>query len=187
MMNADTRQSILAVARGMVQANGYAALSFRDIATAVGIKSASVHYHFPTKGALGAELARQYTAEMSAYLGSLIDEGVDPSTFMQRYTGVFRGALANGNRMCMCGIMAAERDELPPEVQEEVIRFSEVNVEWLTRALQVSDDPAVKDAGARALAIYAAVEGAQLVSRGFNDIALYDRTVEAYQTAGLIP
>ncbi len=29
-MNADTRQSILAVARGMVQANGYAAPSFRE-------------------------------------------------------------------------------------------------------------------------------------------------------------
>ncbi len=47
--------------------------------------------------------------------------------------------------------------------------------------------PAVKDAGRGRFAIYAAVEGAQLVSPGFNDIALYDRTVEAYQTAGLIP
>lgn len=187
MTHADTRQAILDVARGMVQANGYAALSFRDIATAVGIKSASVHYHFPTKGALGAELARRYTDEMSTYLGSLIDGRVDPTTFMSRYTGVFRGALANGNRMCMCGVMAAERDELPPEVQEEVARFSEVNVEWLTRALQSGTKAMSRDAASRALAIYAAVEGAQLVSRGFDDIALYDRAVEAYRMAGLIP
>ncbi len=32
--------------------------------------------------------------------------------FIQRHTGVFRGALVNGNRMCIFGIMAAELDEL---------------------------------------------------------------------------
>src|ERR1700754_1657005 len=138
MSQVDTREAILAVARRMVQANGYATLSFRDIAAAVGVKSSSVHYHFPTKGSLGAALARRYTEEMGAYLGSLLEEGVDISTFMRRYTDVFRAALENENRMCMCGIMAAERDELPVEVKEEVMRFSETNVEWLARALQLS-------------------------------------------------
>lgn len=185
MNQMDTREAILGVARRMVQAGGYATLSFRDIASAVGVKSSSVHYHFPTKGSLGAELARRYTAEMTEYLGSLMEEGVDISTFMRRYTDVFRGALENDNRMCMCGIMAAERDELPAEVREEVVRFSETNVEWLARALE-RERPA-PDATARALAIYAAVEGAQLVARGFGDISRYDRAIEAYRSSGLIP
>lgn len=185
MSQVDTREAILAVARRMVQANGYSSLSFRDIAAAVGVKSSSVHYHFPTKGALGAELARRYTAEMAGYLQSLMEEGVDVPTFMSRYVGVFRGALENENRMCMCGIMAAERGELPPEVSGEVERFSETNIEWLARALErgaPGTDPAPK-----ALAIYAAVEGAQLVARGFGDIGRYDRAIEAYRSIGLIP
>lgn len=185
MNQMDTREAILAVARAMVQAKGYSSLSFRDIAAAVGVKSSSVHYHFPTKGALGAELARRYTAEMAGYLGSLMDEETDLSTFMSRYIDVFRGALANENRMCMCGIMAAERGELPPEVSDEVERFSETNVEWLARALQ-RGAPGT-DPTPRALAIYAAVEGAQLVARGFGDIGRYDRIVEAYRSSGLIP
>ncbi len=49
----------------MVQARGYNALSFREIAKEVGIKSAGVHHHFPTKGDLGAALARQYTEKRS--------------------------------------------------------------------------------------------------------------------------
>jgi TetR/AcrR family transcriptional repressor of nem operon len=187
MNQADTRDTILSVARPMVQAHGYAALSFRDIAASVGIKSASVHYHFPTKGALGAELARQYTGEMEGYLSSLIDDGVTPAAFVKAYTGVFRAALAHGNRMCMVGVMAAERDELPPEVQVEVTRFSEINVAWLTRALNNGARTKARGSEARALAIYAAVEGAQLVSRGFNDIALYDKAIDAYRAAGLIP
>ncbi|MET0935913.1 MAG: TetR/AcrR family transcriptional regulator [Luteibacter sp.] len=187
MSQADTRETILSVARKMVQAHGYAALSFRDIAAAVGIKSASVHYHFPTKGALGAELARRYTQEMADYLASLIDEGVELPVFVKRYTEVFRGALENGNRMCMCGVLAAERDELPAEVQKEVARFSEVNIAWLARALNRGGAKATKATEARALAIYSAVEGAQLVSRGFNDIALYDRAIAAYRSSGLLP
>jgi TetR/AcrR family transcriptional regulator, transcriptional repressor for nem operon len=39
----------------------------------------------------------------------------------------------------------------------------------------------------RALAIFAAVEGAQLVARGRGDIAVYDQAIEAYRAAGLLP
>jgi TetR/AcrR family transcriptional repressor of nem operon len=39
----------------------------------------------------------------------------------------------------------------------------------------------------RALAIFAAIEGAQLVSRSRNDISAYDKIVAAYRTAGLLP
>jgi len=53
-----------------VRLGGYNNFSFREIANEVGIKSARVHYHFPTKADLGAELAHQYT---DAFLGALGD------------------------------------------------------------------------------------------------------------------
>ena len=40
----DMREAVMAAARATVQAHGYNALSFRDLAKGVGIKSASVHY-----------------------------------------------------------------------------------------------------------------------------------------------
>ena len=188
-MNApDTRQSILAVARKMVQSRGYSALSFRDVAASVGVKSASVHYHFPTKGSLGSELAREYTDEMAAYLAEALDASKDTGAFMAKYVAIFRAALLNENRMCMCGVMAAERDELPEEVQAEVQRFSEVNVTWLARALEREDlKTSAKVRQARALAIFAGVEGSQLVARSRGDVAVYDQSIAAMRTAGLIP
>ena len=184
----DTRQSILAVARKMVQSRGYSALSFRDVAAAVGVKSASVHYHFPTKGSLGSELAREYTDEMEAYLAEALDTSKNAAGFMSKYIAVFRAALLNENRMCMCGVMAAERDELPEEVQAEVQRFSEVNVMWLAKALERDDAKAsAKVRQARALAIFAGVEGAQLVARSRGDVGVYDQAIAAMRVAGLIP
>lgn len=106
----------MTVGKATVQSHGYNALSFRELAKEVGIKSASVHYHFPTKGDLGAALARRYTEEGAAYLAELLATPEDATWCLARYTEIFRSALANDNRMCLCGIMSAELDDLLAEV-----------------------------------------------------------------------
>ncbi len=188
MATNDTKQTIMTAARAVVQAHGYNALSFRELAKEVGVKSASIHYHFPTKGDLGAALARRYTDDAAAYFDELLAKSSDPATCIRNYTKVFRAALLNDNRMCLCGIMAAERDDLPAEVRAQVDRFTDVNVRWLTKVLSLqkpgADEAALQQ---RALAIFAAIEGAQLVARGRGDITVFDQTVEAYRTSGLFP
>jgi TetR/AcrR family transcriptional repressor of nem operon len=175
-------------ARGMVQARGYNALSFRELAKEVGVKSASIHYHFPTKGDLGAALARRYADDAVEYFDGLLAAASDQKTCIRNYTDVFRAALLNDNRMCLCGIMAAEHDDLPAEVRAEVDRFTEVNVRWLVKVLSSGKaGAATKAVQKRALAIFAAMEGAQLVARGRGDVAVFDETIEAYRTAGLLP
>ena len=64
---------ILDVAEALVQTRGYNGFSFRDVAAAVGVKSSSVHYHFPTKADLGATLARRYRERFLDKLGYRCD------------------------------------------------------------------------------------------------------------------
>ena len=52
-------EEILEVAERHMRAGGFDAVSFRDIAAEVGIKSASVHYHFPQKADLGAAVVQR--------------------------------------------------------------------------------------------------------------------------------
>lgn len=184
----DMREAIMAAARAAVQARGYNALSFRDLAAEVGIKSASVHYHFPTKGDLAVALARRYTEEGEAFLAEIIGASSDASWCMDQYTKIFRSALVNENRMCLCGIMSAELDNLPESVRAEVDRFTEMNVAWLGRVLSLARPGAATDVvDEHAMAIFSAIEGAQLVARGRGRIDVYDRTIEAYRANGLIP
>lgn len=188
MTTTDTKQIILQTARRVVQARGYNALSFRELAKEVGIKSASIHYHYPTKGDLGAALARRYTEDATEYLIQLLVESQDPAWIMKRYTAAFRAALENDNRMCLCGIMAAEHHDLPLEVRVEVDGFTDANVSWLGKVLALIHPTAQPQAiEQQALSIFAAIQGAQLVARGRNDISLFDRLIESYRTAGLIP
>jgi TetR/AcrR family transcriptional regulator, transcriptional repressor for nem operon len=187
-MSTDTRETILAAAQATVQAKGYNALSFRELAKEVGIKSASIHYYFPTKGDLGAVLARRYTDNAMGYFDQLIAEGRPIDETFQRYVAVFRAALRNDNRMCLYGVMAAEYGDLPDEVRQEVDAFSRANVAWLMKLLAPRHpelgEAALRD---RALAIFAAIEGAQLVARGRGDISVFDQTLAAYSAAGLTP
>jgi TetR/AcrR family transcriptional regulator, transcriptional repressor for nem operon len=83
--------------------------------------------------------------------------------------------------------MAAEYDDLPNAVKEEVQTFADVNVAWLGKVLSAA---AVVDAGEseqRARAIFAAIAGAQLMARSRSDISLYDSLIEGYRAAGLLP
>jgi TetR/AcrR family transcriptional repressor of nem operon len=177
----------MVAAKAAVQSHGYNALSFRDLANVVGIKSSSVHYHFPSKGDLAAALAGRYADEAEVFLEGLLVVQQDHQTLMQTYTSAFRKALADDNKMCLCGIMAAEYDDLPDAVRAEVDRFTTVNTRWLVRILSARHPGLPKaELESRALAIFAAIEGAQLVARGQKNIKSFDKVIGAYAAAGLL-
>jgi TetR/AcrR family transcriptional repressor of nem operon len=186
-MSTDTKDRIMEAARLTVQDLGYSGLSFRELAKEVGIKSASIHYYFATKGELGAALVSRYTAFHAEIMEALLAESVDPKTCLARYTDVFRDTLRNGNRMCLAGILAAERNDLPDEVRSEVVKWGEMNENWIARVLaklETADPQAIKR---RARAIFAAVSGAQLTAHSRGDVSVFEEIVAAYRESGFIP
>jgi TetR/AcrR family transcriptional regulator, transcriptional repressor for nem operon len=183
----DTRERIMEAARLTVQDRGYNGLSFRELAKDVGIKSASIYYYFPTKGELGSALGARDTFDFLEYLDGLLAEGLDQKACIQKYTEVFGQTVRNDNRMCLGGMMAAEFNELPPEVRIEVVKFGEANVDWLVKVLSLGK-PGEGDAlRGQALAIYAAVQGAQLIARSRGDAKVYDAIIETYRESALLP
>lgn len=184
-MATNSRESILAAARQTAQLHGYGGLNFRDLAKAVGIKSASIHYHFPTKADLGAAVARRYCEDTAGSLDTMAAAAGDAKRSLRDYPNEFRKSLANGNRLCLCSFMAAEYDDLPEAVKTEVQAFADVNIAWLRRMLVEAGVVPASQSEVRARAIFAAVAGAQLVARSRADIALYDSMIESYREAGL--
>jgi TetR/AcrR family transcriptional repressor of nem operon len=186
-MSSSAKEAILAAAKRAAQAHGYNGLNFRDLADEVGIKAASIHYHFPSKADLGAAVARRYWEDTSSGLEAMAAETPDPVRCLRQYPEVFRKALATGNRMCLCSFMAAEYDDLPEAVKREVQTFGDVNVAWLSRLLSAAAVVSARESKQRARAVFAAVAGAQLIARSRSDIALYDSLIDGYRAAGLLP
>jgi TetR/AcrR family transcriptional repressor of nem operon len=106
---------------------------------------------------------------------------------MERYIDVFGNTLRNDNRMCLAGILAAEHKELPDEVRIEVVKFGEMNERWIARVLAKREFAEPEKTRRRARAIFAAVEGAQLVARSRSDVSVYDAIIATYRESGLIP
>ncbi|MDR6670907.1 TetR family transcriptional regulator [Rhizobium sp. 1399] len=186
-MTADTKDRIMEAATLTLQDLGYGGLSFRELAKDVGIKSASIHYYFATKGELGAALANRYTAHYGAVLDELLTQGLDVETCMARYTDVFAETLRADNRLCLAGMLGAERNQLPEEVQAEVVKYGIMNERWLARVLALRNPGGVKENERQARAIYAAVQGAQLIAHTRNDVSLYEEIIATYRANGLIP
>ncbi|MDB6441811.1 TetR/AcrR family transcriptional regulator [Pseudomonas sp. 21TX0197] len=186
-MNENAREAILAAARSAAQLHGYSGINFRSIAEEVGIKNASIYYHFPSKAALGAAVAERYWQEAQRALEAIREANPDPNRCLQLYPSIFRKSLQDGNRLCLSSFMAAEYEDLPEEVMCEVKAFADLNVMWLAQMLANASTGSTEKCERRALAIYTAVAGAQLIARTRMDINLFDDLIESYQEAGLIP
>lgn len=179
-------EEIMDVAEDLARSHGYNAFSFRDLATRVGIKSASVHYHFPTKADLGAALARRYTDRFIEALNGAIEPTDTALEIIQRYAAAYHRALVEDGRMCLCGLFAAEVDTLPEPVVGEVKRFFEVNINWLKDALR--RDPQVRseeDLAADATFILTMLQGAMLVGRSLDQPDAVLRMMEKLRTTDI--
>lgn len=70
-----------------MQAGGFGGFSFREIAADVGIKSSSVHYHFPTKEDLAAAIVRRWAEHTSEMIDQEFEKDPDP---VRAWTKTFR-------------------------------------------------------------------------------------------------
>lgn len=156
-------EAILNAAEIRIRDAGYNGFSFRDLATDVGVKSSSVHFHFPTKEALVAAVVRRYVERLEAALDEEEAAGAAP---VAAWRTIFRRALINDGRMCLCGVLATEIEGLPPEVAEEARRFFTRGVDRLVNSGAVGKADAIR--------IFAMLEGAMVMAKALDDPDSFD-------------
>ena len=97
-----TAQRLMDLAEAHIRDLGYGGFSFRDLAAEIGIKSASVHHHFPTKATMAAAVAKRYGERFFASVALRPNESAEDA--ISTYRSAFRAALAQDGRMCLCGV-----------------------------------------------------------------------------------
>ena len=95
-----------------MQTRGFNNFSYADIASELGITTASLHYHFPGKAELGQALITRYAQRFSQALTQIEQGQPNARAKLEAYAGLYADVL-RGKRMCMCGILAAEYQTLP--------------------------------------------------------------------------
>jgi TetR/AcrR family transcriptional repressor of nem operon len=116
----DAKTAIMDAAERRIQVGGFGGFSFREIAADVGIKSSSVHYHFPTKENLAAAVVRRWGERAFEHFDERLRSDPDPTRVL---AAMFRGTVFSTGAMCPCTVLAAAAQDLPPEVANEVKTF----------------------------------------------------------------
>lgn len=165
------KDAILDAAERHARRGGYHGFSFRNLAAEVGIKSASVHYHFATKGDLVAALAERYMARMRDTLGDA--SSLSASVAIKRLSEVFVNANETDDQMCLCGILGAEEGGLPEQLRPKITAFFDLTMQWLEVALRRVGK------GPKPVEVIAALEGGLIIARAKRDPSILRGVVSA--------
>lgn len=174
-----TREKIIALAEEAVAIRGYSAFSFRELAAELGIKSASIHYHFPTKTHLGVAVARGWREKLATALTAIAEQALDPREALDKLIAIYRHEAHNSQRMTVCTMLAAEINNLPEEIRAEMAQFYALNLGWIKARLQqlgLSDTAASE----KARQLFALLQGALMGAKGQGDSGYFDVVMAAF-------
>lgn len=164
---------LLDAAETHIRRKGYNGVSFRDLADELGIKSASVHYHFRQKEDLVEALVQRYSDQFFLSLTGRVDETDLPAQKVTAFVATYRSALKDAESICLCGMLGAEISGLPMSVNAAVSAFLQANIDWLVDALPKTWRKEVRlNKGCQ---IVSTLQGAMMLSNSLGDPKLFDR------------
>ncbi len=109
----DTKKNILDVAEDLIQRVGLNAMSYKHISDAVGIRKASIHYHFPQKKDLVDALLSRCDATYGSRYQAIVDSSFSAPEKLRQLAGVFADGLHNG-KLCLVGMISSDLQTLEP-------------------------------------------------------------------------
>ena len=115
-----TREQLLTVAADLLQRVGYASFSFRDLAEAVGIRAASVHYHFPTKADLGVALVDWFRAQSDPQMAALCQAYPNVRERLLALSEQVAEHTCTNGKSCPINLLLSEFSVLPENLQIKV-------------------------------------------------------------------
>jgi TetR/AcrR family transcriptional repressor of nem operon len=170
----DTAERVLDVAERLVQVRGFNGVSYADVAAEMGITRAALHYHFASKAELGEALIDRYTTRFQGALEAIDGQPGDAASKIAGYATIYLDVLRK-QRMCLCGMLAAEYQTLPVAMQRAIVRFFDINEAWLEGVFdQGQHAGTLRHRGTArnaAQVVIGTLEGAMLVARLHDDPA----------------
>lgn len=175
----ETIDRLLNAAERRIRSGGYHAMSFRDLADDLGIKSSSVHYYFRRKEDLTMALVTRYSEEFFSALEEKVPKNATGKERIKAMCMAYRTAFTTQANICLCGILGAEKSGLPEDVNNSVAKFLTKNIHWIAAALPQNLTEHQRQA--RAEHIIATLQGALILTKNLSGIEVFDRIVEDLQ------
>jgi TetR/AcrR family transcriptional regulator, transcriptional repressor for nem operon len=188
MESTNTRSQILDIAQNLIQRTGVNAMSYADISKAIGIRKASIHYYFPTKEDLLANLLERHNQQFCRLLEAMMTADETAGVKLRRYCSLFAETLNSGqqDKACLCGILTAELKSLNAPIVDRITQFYQDNEVYLEQILQAGLESGEftfqGNPQTMAKLIFSLMEGDLLIARTQGGVARIQATTQQMMT-----
>lgn len=128
-----TREAIIETADELIRDKGYNAFSFKDISNKIGIKTASIHYHFPTKGALGLATVNYHIQNFEVLKEELKTRS--PLEKLHGFLSIYC-KVKEESKICIVGSLASGFNAIDEKMKYALQMFAAKVLEWVTEILE---------------------------------------------------
>lgn len=163
----NTRQEALLLGQKLLQLYGFNGFSFQDLADSLGIRKASLHYHFSSKQELALAIVEEFTTQFTNW--SLKVQNKSDEEQLRSYFRIFLSMAEENKKICPIGAFCIEIDNLDESVIDALGKFYHTQKTWLSQRLKKihSKDYLKKIGGEEKLAqfIISTIQGALQTAR----------------------
>lgn len=128
-----TREKIVALADDLIRDRGINAFSFADISEGMGIKNASVHYHFPTKSSLCLAVIKRQQIALEELIST--SQFSAPLTRLELYMSIYDRS-READRVCLVGSLAPDLHTLNEDIRVALKEVAARILDWVTDILE---------------------------------------------------
>ena len=177
------REEILNAAEEIVQDKGLDALSFQQLATAVGLGKASVFHHFRNKDALASALIERCRSKYGAQYSEIADREKPALKRLRKIAKSFDKGLQE-NRLCLLAAMGSSFTQYSENTQFELSDTAQAAIRTFTKIFEDGKKSGeliyAGTAVAAATAYFALLQGLQQVARYTEAPGSFMPAVDAY-------
>lgn len=183
MTNIDTKTKLLNCAQDLIQKVGVNAMSYNDLSKIVGIKKASIHYHFPKKDDLINELLCSFRDSFSNMYKQIANSDESAENKLKDLVQIFERGVKE-NKICIVAILSAEHGSLSENTHNTLEHAKEDTVkifeQIFLQGLNNGEFAPINDVYAAAYSFLSFLMGGQLISRCSNDSEKFINAASVY-------
>jgi len=131
----DTRIRIIDLGEKLLLKQGFNGFSYADIAASLGLKTASIHYHFPSKCDLGLAVIQRARHRFRKWGERRETVLMTDREKLDGFFQIYRHYLTRSESVCLSGALGTDFTTLPKPMQEETRGLVSDLLTWMERFL----------------------------------------------------
>lgn len=168
----NTQRAILDLAESLLQDKGFNGFSYAHLAEALGVKNAAIHYHFPTKEALGCAVIQRYRDRFQLWINNSRVNNLAPQQKLDWFFGIYTNTRADQGKVCLAGSLETEFNAIPESLRHQTESLTRELLAWLQATLNEGRQAGVfhyhGDAAGKAALILSSLQGGLQMARALG-------------------